>query len=410
MTFRRAGVWVLVLLAWPWTAVAQEPAQEPATRDEALRQEREAKNEALEAVEPGTIEKALIALENDRILERFTNPAEGFYPKMDNVTTGSATALGPAYRYTGMFGGTADLTTFALWSLDRYWAIDARLAMPRFADGRVTAELMARLYSYPSEEFFGIGPLSSRIDHVTYSQEDFEFGGRTAVSPLPWLTFGGSLAHVSPEIGPGRELTPIANRFDDVAAPGLREQPSYLKSSVSVDLNYREPRGNPRKGGKYMATLWHYDDRNLDRFGFTRFEVDLQQYINLYKERRVLALHALTSFSNGVAGQTVPFYLQKTLGGPDDLRGFRRFRFRDDDMLLLQAEYRWEIFTAVDGAIFYDAGMVAPEAKELSIHELESDYGIGFRFGNVNGVFLRVEGAFGSNDGAHFIFRFAHVF
>ncbi|MND09861.1 hypothetical protein D3C83_335130 [compost metagenome] len=54
--------------------------------------------------------------------------------------------------------------------------------------------------------------------------------------------------------------------------------------------------------------------------------------------------------------------------------------------------------------------MVAPTAEELSIHELESDYGIGFRFGSVNGVFLRVEGAFGSNDGAHFIFRFAHVF
>jgi hypothetical protein len=79
-------------------------------------------------------------------------------------------------------------------------------------------------------------------------------------------------------------------------------------------------------------------------------------------------------------------------------------------VLLLQAEYRWEIFTAVDGAIFYDAGRVAPRFGDLGLGDLESDYGIGFRFGTVNGVFLRIEGAFGSSAGAHFILRFGHVF
>jgi outer membrane protein assembly factor BamA len=106
----------------------------------------------------------------------------------------------------------------------------------------------------------------------------------------------------------------------------------------------------------------------------------------------------------------VPFYFQRTLGGPDDLRGFRRFRFRDRNLLLLQAEYRWEIFTAVDGAIFYDTGKVASRPGDLTLQDLESDYGIGFRFGTRNGVFLRVEGAFGSSGGKHFIFRFGHVF
>ena len=106
----------------------------------------------------------------------------------------------------------------------------------------------------------------------------------------------------------------------------------------------------------------------------------------------------------------MPFYYQRTLGGPDDLRGFRQFRFRDKNVLLLQAEYRWEIFTAVDGAIFYDAGRVAPRFEDLGFNDLESDYGIGFRFGTRNGVFLRVEGAFGSSGGKHFILRFGHVF
>jgi outer membrane protein assembly factor BamA len=106
----------------------------------------------------------------------------------------------------------------------------------------------------------------------------------------------------------------------------------------------------------------------------------------------------------------VPFYYQRTLGGPDDLRGFRQFRFRDRNQLLLQAEYRWEIFTAVDGALFYDTGKVASRVEDLNFQDLESDYGIGFRFGTANGVFLRVEGAFGSRDGKHFILRYGHVF
>ncbi|MBI2186047.1 MAG: BamA/TamA family outer membrane protein, partial [Acidobacteria bacterium] len=147
-----------------------------------------------------------------------------------------------------------------------------------------------------------------------------------------------------------------------------------------------------------------------DRYTFRRVEADLQQYLPLLRDRRVLALHALVSASDADGGRTIPFYFQRTLGGPDDLRGFRRFRFRDTHMLLLQAEYRWEIFTAVDGAIFYDAGKVAPRLGDLTLGDLESDYGIGFRFGTRNGVFLRVEGAFGSSGGKHFIFRFGHVF
>ena len=31
-------------------------------------------------------------------------------------------------------------------------------------------------------------------------------------------------------------------------------------------------------------------------------------------------------------------------------------------------------------------------------------------FGTANGVFLRIEGAFGSNDGAHLVLRYGHVF
>ena len=55
----------------------------------------------------------------------------------------------------------------------------------------------------------------------------------------------------------------------------------------------------------------------------------------------------------------MPFYLMPTLGGNDTLRGFREYRFRGPHAILAQAEYRWEIWSGLDGALFYDAGKVA---------------------------------------------------
>ena len=103
----------------------------------------------------------------------------------------------------------------------------------------------------------------------------------------------------------------------------------------------------------------------------------------------MLALRALASISDADDGAQVPFYLPADAGRPRRPSRLPPFRFRDKHALLLQAEYRWEIFTAVDGAIFYDAGKVASRIEDLNLRDLESDYGIGFRFGTRNGVFLR---------------------
>lgn len=187
-------------------------------------------------------------------------------------------------------------------------------------------------------------------------------------------------------------------------------QPDFANGEVFVEANTREPRGNPRGGGRYRASYQRFADVNLDRYSFDRFELDAQHYIPLYTNRRLIALHGLFSTSDPDTGNDVPFYLQRTLGGPDDLRGFHQFRFRDRHLLLLQAEYRFEIFTAVDGALFYDMGKVAHDLEDLDITHFESDWGVGVRFGTINGVFMRVEGAFGSSGGKHLVLRWGNVF
>lgn len=384
-------------------------AQEPESRAEELRQQRAEKAKQTKPPQPGSLERGLLWLENERLFERLLNPPEGLYPKVGNVTTGSGFGIGPGYRRPRLLGGHADFQTFALGSFTKYWMIDARLSMPRLARGRAYVELQAQRFDFPNEDFFGLGSDSRREDFTTFGLQNTTIGLRTGVRPAAWLTFGAALDHQSPRVSGGEEERSIEEVFAPADLPGLLNRTEFLRYEGMAQVNYRTPRGNPRRGGQYTLTLERFDDQNGGLDSFRRIELDLQQYLPLVKDRRVLALRGHLSTARA-DDRMVPFYLQRTLGGPDDLRGFRRFRFRDQNLLLLQAEYRWEIFTAVDGAIFYDAGMVAPRVEALTLRELESDYGIGFRFGTVNGVFLRVEGAFGSSGGSHFVLTFDHVF
>jgi outer membrane protein assembly factor BamA len=386
-------------------------AQDPETRAEALLRAREDKATSLEPPETSRLERVLLDLESGRLFERLLSPPQGLYPKFGSITPGSGFSLGAGYRRQGLFAERADAQVSAAGSVKEYWTIDARLTLPRLARERVSVDVSARRYDYPAEHFFGIGPQSRRSDFVTYGMRNTEVGASAAYRPLRAVRLGGGIAYFTPTIdGGGDREQSIRTRFTDADAPGLDRQADMLRLEGSAELNYREPAGNPRRGGRYALTYQRFDDRDAGHYSFGRVEADLQQYVPLLRGRRVLAFRALASMSDADEGGEVPFYLQRTLGGPDDLRGFRRFRFRDRNLLLLQAEYRWEIFTAVDGAIFYDAGQVAPRVRDLSLRDLESNYGIGFRFGTINGVFLRVEGAFGSSDGKHFIFRFGHVF
>jgi hypothetical protein len=149
-------------------AVTPARAQEPATRAEALARERQEKAKQVEPPDPGGVERALLALENDRLFERILNPAEGFYPKIGNLTPGSSTAFGPAYRKARLFSDEVHFNAFAAANFDKYWMIETRVDAPDLAGGRAFAQAFARRFDFPDEDFFGLGPDSRREDFTTF--------------------------------------------------------------------------------------------------------------------------------------------------------------------------------------------------------------------------------------------------
>ena len=150
-------------------------------------------------------------------------------------------------------------------------------------------------------------------------------------------------------------------------------------------------------------------DADLNQHTFRKLDLEVQQYFPLFNARRVIALRGRSELTYKNPGQTVPFYMQPYLGGSNDLRGFRPYRFYDDNMLVFNGEYRYEIFAGMDMALFADAGKVFHSKNQLNLHDLEGSYGFGLRFNARNSVFMRIDVGF-SHEGFQVWTKFNNVF
>jgi hypothetical protein len=395
----------VVVVAAP--ALAQSP--EPATRAEALRQQREAKQQELEPNEPDALQQGLDYVE-DRAIYLLTR--EGWYPKIGSLTTGSGFAFGPGYRDRDLLRRRGVIELWGAGSIKKYWATQARIAIPEFAGDRFMFEASANLREYPDETFFGLGPNSRRANDADFLLRTRDVGARAGVRLAPALVVGVGAAAVnsswSARLESDEDAAEISGAFENVPRPPDRL--NHLRGHAFVEVDYREPL-NARRGGWYRFDYSEFRDRNGRAWSFHRTDLDVRQFIGFLADRRVIALRGWVSSSIGEEdGVGVPFYLMPTLGGNDSLRGFRNYRFRGPHAMLLQAEYRWELWSGLDAALFYDAGKVTLLRRDLSFKNLERDYGFGFRFNTSEGVVMRVDAAFGSRDGKHLHIVFGGVF
>jgi hypothetical protein len=386
----------------------------PQTRAAWLEQVRVEKADALQRYEPDTLERAMTIVETVAVplLER-----DGLYAKIGSITTGSGLAYGAGFRDRsfgsgrGRRRGRGEIDLWAAGSFKDYWALNGRVRHPLGATSRVFAEGYARRYAYPREEFTGIGPDSLRANRVAYTMRGTLAGVALAAEPVRHVLVGGGLEWQWPDVSGG--LSPvwpsIETRFDVDAAPGLAGASNYRRPHAYIAYDYREPQ-NPRRGGLYRVEVSHVEDRSAGPHSFSRIDLDVRQYVGFFDGRRVFALRALGTTTSVADGDRIPFFLLPALGGNDTLRGFRALRFRGPHRMLLQGEYRWDVWSGLEAALFVDAGKVAFRRGDLNLRDLETNWGFGFRFNTDKGVIMRVDTALGSRDGPHLHIVFGGVF
>lgn len=404
-------------------AVAQTPpaapqaGAEPQTRAEALRREREEKQQQVRPYEPTGLERAMDLGEN-RIVPLLQR--DGVYAKLGSLTTGSGFAYGAGFRDRSLVNGQGSLDLWAAASLKRYWALEARVRYPLIAGDRLAVEGYARKYEYPQEEYFGTGPDSRRPARAAFNLHGVTAGGTLVFDVSDALSLGGGFEYLRPTVSRGRNdsLRSVEEVFRLQDLRGFGERHEFVRSLARVTYDYRQPL-NARRGGWYQLEFSRYDSRgsasgsaitSAGVYSFNRTDLDLRQYVSFLAERRVLAGRVKITTTDPGRGAEIPFFLLPSLGGNDTLRGFRAHRFRGPHVILLQGEYRWEIWAGLEAALFYDAGKVAMRRSDLDFGSLERDYGFGFRFNTDNGVVMRVDAAFGSRDGKHLHVVFGGIF
>jgi outer membrane protein assembly factor BamA len=145
-----------------------------------------------------------------------------------------------------------------------------------------------------------------------------------------------------------------------------------------------------------ISWLDYRDMSEIGQFSFRRWALDSRAFLPLGTRQRVLALRAVLVDSSTTNGNRIPFFMQPTLGGSRTLRGYDSYRFRGEDAMFYQVEYRWEANTAIELALFLDAGTVSDPGESLSFDDLKTDWGIGFRLKTLRSVLFRFDLAWSS--------------
>lgn len=130
------------------------------------------------------------------------------------------------------------------------------------------------------------------------------------------------------------------------------------------------------KGWFFDVNLESFFQATGSDFNFTELDFDLRHYIRIsHTADQILALQGLAQFTFGEA----PFKDLNLLGGPNMLRGYYLGRFRDNQYVAAQAEYRRHIWRWFGMAAFFGAGQVANSVDRFEVYGLKYAGGVGLR-------------------------------
>jgi hypothetical protein len=390
-------------LCFAGTVQAQSEVGAPRSTVERRTALREAKMNNLEGPVQTAVEAGLNWMENAAVLQRLRYGWKGFHPVLGGFPSGSGQAFGIEWRKVGLgkrypsetAANRVDVTATGAATLRDYYLLKTEAALRNVLGGPLNVSGVVAYRRNAQEEFYGFGQDSLAENRTNYLLEASGVGGVLWWREPTWLSVGGAIGWVDFNVGPGtdRRHPTLGRIFDVDRIPGLVEQGAFIRSDAFVEIDWRN-QGNPYRGGFYGLRWSNWNDQDLDAFNFNQYEIDLQQYLPLASGTRVIALRARSVLSDADDGREVPFYLMPTLGGNKELRGFDYARFTDLNSILFQAEYRAEVWMAMDLALFIDAGRVAADRSDL-LEKLEVNYGFGLRLKTAQSTFLRTDFAFG---------------
>ena len=216
--------------------------------------------------------------------------------------------------------------------------------------------------------FFGYGdatiydktkPGKFKYYRARYNTGDLAILLRKRFSDKVMFTFGPAYQFYS------MDSTDNINRHIVTDIPGVDKntlfaKQSYLGGRYSFIVDTRNNKAIPYKGVYMRLTGRHLEGLNDQSHSFTQFNGDFTFHLSIIPKTLIL----VDRVGGGHNFGDFEFYQAQYLGGEDNLRGYRKYRFAGRSKVFNNAELRWRaatfrtyLFPAYFGFFaFYDAG------------------------------------------------------
>ena len=275
------------------------------------------------------------------------------------------------------------------------------------------------------------------LDHANYTHQDkFFFLGRVRLQSFPLLYYGIGmdtpadyqarvdanqiwikervLRKVRKNVFVGLELDfqrlsgvdfVESDNSESLVLPLGFEGSTNIGFGTGIVYDNRHNVLNVRKGFFSELGFLHYNSAVSD-FEFNTIFSDTRIYRPLGK-RNVFAAQLLGQFNTG----TVPFNQLALMGGETMMRGYYTGRFRDNNQIAAQTEFRFlplplGFSKRIGASVFGSVATVFPTVREISMENLVFSGGAGLRFllFPKKDIYTRIDYAFTNEGGGLYIF------
>ncbi len=322
---------------------------------------------------------------------------EGLYLRIGGL--GSGSGYGPGVRYEirpwsrgprlSLFGGTT------------YRGYDQMFAsLDSIRLGRARLEFRGQYDERPQEDFFGLGTDSRLQDRATFQQDETLLSVRAR---LPLRGRWSFVAHTNwsrSDIGRGRDgdFPSALQVFPPL--PGLAGRHEFVDVGAGIAYDSRDLPRYARRGQFVQAVVTASEGTGGTPQAYTKVLFEGAQFIPLPGWRRSLGLRLRSVFTDNRAREELPVFRMERVGGSRTVRGYRTYRFHEEESVIGNVEYRFPIWTidppggqALDGCAFFDFGAAIPELSDLQQRDLRSTAGLGVRFATAKDLVLRIDHA-----------------
>jgi hypothetical protein len=392
------------------TAIAQDGGFSSSSRAQAVADAEQEKAKHLTPQVPPRGERKFDHIQKEIIKPLFN--VNGPALKFGGIPTGGGFSLGPQYTRQGLLADHLIANTYVAGSTRKWYGGQSTLDFHDLFNGHLEFIADGGYQNSASVWYFGEGPDSSKNNKTDFDREftttHFSALGHLFDQKLTvGYIVGGLLVHVGP--GDLSDTPTIGKLFTAANTPGLAQQANFITGTTTVRLDFTKVGFSNPEGLQLEANDSQFFDQSGLQANFHLLETQATYYLPLTNGLRTLVFRLRNETAFAENNQTVPFYLQPTLGGPDDLRGFDRYRFYADGNSVATAEYRWSISQVLEMAIFGEGGNVYQRPGLIGVRDLRGDGGFGLRFKNKQASVMRLDVGF-SQEGVHVWFVFEDVF